>query len=217
MKKKMLISLFTLLAVAVKSFSQDMLTKTNRDTLFVKIIEVGDKEIKYKLFNYPDGPTIIANKTEIKSIKFQNGSTYFIDKQKQNFVYFELGGSSFLGINYERQLNATPGLGFRVGLGKGALVEGLLGGETTLTLGLNYLFSSNNHKSFFDVGASFSTVIAVPEDSFFSEEVGFFYLSPSVGFRQHTKNGLMWRISITPLYDFEEIAPFVGISIGKQF
>ena len=217
MKKKMLISLFTLLAVAVKSFSQDMLIKTNRDTLFVKIIEVGDKEIKYKLFNYPDGPTIIANKTEIKSIKFQNGSTYIIDKHQQNFVYFELGGSSFLGINYERQLNVTPGLGFRVGLGKGALVEGLLGGETTLTLGLNYLFSSNNHKSFFDVGASFSTVIAVPEDSFFSEEVGFFYLSPSVGFRQHTKNGLMWRISITPLYDFEEIAPFVGISIGKQF
>ena len=49
MKKKMLISLFILLAIAVKSFSQDMLIKTNRDTLFVKIIEVGDKEIKYKL------------------------------------------------------------------------------------------------------------------------------------------------------------------------
>ena len=210
MKKKMLISLFTLLAVAVKSFSQDMLIKTNRDTLFVKIIEVGDKEIKYKLFNYPDGPTIIANKTEVKSIKFQNGSTYFIDKQKQNFVYFELGGSSLFGINYERQLNATPGLGFRVGLGR------WVWGETTLTLGLNYLFSSNNHKSFFDVGASFSTIIAAPKGSY-SEEAGFFYLSPSVGFRQHTKNGLMWRISITPLYDFEEIAPFVGISIGKQF
>ncbi len=54
-------------------FAQDQLFKKDNNKLEVKILEINPTEIKYKLFNYQDGPIIIISKKEVALIIYQNG------------------------------------------------------------------------------------------------------------------------------------------------
>lgn len=54
-------------------FSQDILFKKNGEELKAKVLEVGVSEIKFKHFDYQDGPTIIIEKSELFFIKYENG------------------------------------------------------------------------------------------------------------------------------------------------
>jgi hypothetical protein len=54
-------------------FSQDQLFKKDNTKLDVKILEINPTEIKYKLFNYEDGPTITILKNEVALIIYKNG------------------------------------------------------------------------------------------------------------------------------------------------
>jgi len=53
---------------------EDVIVKKTGDILKVKVMEIGTGEIKFKLFNNPDGPTISMLKSEIKTMKV-NGQT----------------------------------------------------------------------------------------------------------------------------------------------
>jgi hypothetical protein len=66
------ITLIAILFVA-QGFSQDLLFKTDSTKLEVKILEINPTEIKYKLFNYEDGPTITILKNEVALIIYKNG------------------------------------------------------------------------------------------------------------------------------------------------
>jgi hypothetical protein len=54
-------------------FSQDQLFKKDNTKLEVKILEINPTEIKYKLFNYEDGPIITVLKSEVALIIYKNG------------------------------------------------------------------------------------------------------------------------------------------------
>ncbi len=54
-------------------FSQDQLFKKDNTKLDVKILEINPTEIKYKLFNDEDGPTITVLKSEVALIIYKNG------------------------------------------------------------------------------------------------------------------------------------------------
>jgi hypothetical protein len=58
---------------------EDVIVKKSGDMLKVKVIEIGTEEIKFKLFNNPDGPTISMLKSEIRSMKVQ-GQTVIDNK-----------------------------------------------------------------------------------------------------------------------------------------
>ena len=70
MKKKLICILFFLGNIA---YAQDQLFKKDNTKLEVKILEINQNEIKYKLFTYQDGPTIIVSKRDIALIIYQNG------------------------------------------------------------------------------------------------------------------------------------------------
>ncbi len=53
--------------------SQDTIVKINGDTIIAKISEITPTEIKFKKFNFQDGPSYIENKSEIKQITYSNG------------------------------------------------------------------------------------------------------------------------------------------------
>ena len=53
--------------------SQDQLFKKDNTKLEVKILEINPTEIKYKLFNYVDGPIITVLKSEVALIIYKNG------------------------------------------------------------------------------------------------------------------------------------------------
>lgn len=69
-------SFFLTLALCFGMWSlhgQDTLVKTDHSRLAVKVIEVNPGTIKYKRFDYPDGPLIILDKKEVLEIVYRNG------------------------------------------------------------------------------------------------------------------------------------------------
>ncbi len=55
-------------------FGQDTLTTKSDEEIQAIILEVGVYEIKYKKFDNQDGPTFSILKTEVASIRYQNGT-----------------------------------------------------------------------------------------------------------------------------------------------
>lgn len=53
--------------------AQDLIVKTNRDTIKARITEVGTNAISFKKWNNQDGPTFVESKSDILFIKYSNG------------------------------------------------------------------------------------------------------------------------------------------------
>lgn len=71
MKKLFLIAnavIFCFLANA-----QDTIVKRNGEQILSKILEISTSEVKYKKFEFQDGPDFIENKSNIQLIKYTNG------------------------------------------------------------------------------------------------------------------------------------------------
>jgi len=60
-----------LLVTALKA--QDKIYRKNGQVLKVKILEISSSEIKYRIFNEPDGPIYVLEKDRIKKIQYENG------------------------------------------------------------------------------------------------------------------------------------------------
>lgn len=69
--KKYLI--YLLVCATSISYAQDQLFKKDNSKVEVKILEINQNEIKYKLFTYQDGPTITISKKDVALIIYQNG------------------------------------------------------------------------------------------------------------------------------------------------
>lgn len=54
-------------------FAQDTIFKRNNDKIVAKVLEITPSEIKYKKFNFQDGPTYVDKKSEIQIIIYSNG------------------------------------------------------------------------------------------------------------------------------------------------
>ncbi len=70
--KTILPALFFSLIFVQLVHSQDLIIKTNQDTILSKVLEVAD-EIRYKEFNFENGPTYVILKTDVAFIKYENG------------------------------------------------------------------------------------------------------------------------------------------------
>ncbi|TGE15936.1 hypothetical protein [Hymenobacter elongatus] len=54
--------------------SQDLLTKQNGEELQVKVLEITPTEVRYKRFDYLDGPLITVRKADVFMIRYANGT-----------------------------------------------------------------------------------------------------------------------------------------------
>lgn len=70
---KKLFFLLTALVASVCTFAQDVIVTKDAKQIEAKIIEVSKSEIKYKEFDYQDGPTFILSTDEIATITYGNG------------------------------------------------------------------------------------------------------------------------------------------------
>lgn len=71
---KNILTLFAIFLLISKiNKAQDTIIKINGDTVLAKILEINSTEIKYKKFNFQDGPSYVENKSEIKQITYSNG------------------------------------------------------------------------------------------------------------------------------------------------
>jgi hypothetical protein len=73
------------------ALAQDTIVKRNNEVIISKINEIGADEIKYRLFNYTEGPTFISKKWELKRITLANGYTEKYDSIKAPAVSIAAG------------------------------------------------------------------------------------------------------------------------------
>jgi hypothetical protein len=72
-------AIFVLCFLIKFSFAQDTIIKKNNDMVQAKIVEISPTQVKYKKFNFQDGPTYIESKGDIASIRFANGTRETFD------------------------------------------------------------------------------------------------------------------------------------------
>jgi hypothetical protein len=74
-----LVSVILLMVQILNSttIAQDVLHKKNGDSIRVKVSEISSSEIKYKRFDYPDGPAFSIELKSVDSIVFENGMRQF--------------------------------------------------------------------------------------------------------------------------------------------
>ena len=73
----------------------------------VKIVEVSKTEIKYKKFNYQDGPTFVIPKTDVLLIRYENGENEVVDGKISNADNNQSGASDKIhaGMSYRQYKN----------------------------------------------------------------------------------------------------------------
>ena len=74
--KKGLISLLFLLSYGVwDAAAQDLIVKKDGTNVEAKVLEIGEKDIKYKKASHLDGPTYLVSVANVVYIRFEDGST----------------------------------------------------------------------------------------------------------------------------------------------
>jgi hypothetical protein len=124
--------------LAFQANSQDKIYKRGGDIIFARIQEIGVDEVKYKLFDEPNGPSYGIEKDRIVKIIFQNGRTETYKSSlkdpnlykgqsrnalKLNFLSPLFGYTQF---SYERSLKPGRSIEFNlgiIGLGKNQVID----------------------------------------------------------------------------------------------
>jgi len=118
MNRLLITSLFLIWA-SVSAFAQDIITLRNGEQMQVKVIEIGDSKITYRLENEPEGPLYSVRKNRTKSIQYHNGRIETFDSKNTSLPptkgthHYDLGG----GVNLFGILGAVGGPGRELGPG----------------------------------------------------------------------------------------------------
>jgi hypothetical protein len=106
---------------------QDTIYKRNKEIIQAKIIEIGLDEIKYKIPNYADGPTIVIAKDQIWKIVFASGLTQLMtpemfnpenySTQKKNAIKIDFLAPMFRHVTFIFEHSLKPGQSIEASLG----------------------------------------------------------------------------------------------------
>ena len=62
------------LAAGFPSFAQDVITKKDGTDIQAKVLEVNENEVKYRRYDYLDGPIFTMLKSDILIVRYENGT-----------------------------------------------------------------------------------------------------------------------------------------------
>jgi hypothetical protein len=72
--RKILLILLVFTGAVIRVDAQDTIMKKDGNEIYAKVIEVGPDAVKYKIFDYQDGPVYVLPNSEIFMIKYENGT-----------------------------------------------------------------------------------------------------------------------------------------------
>jgi len=108
-------------------FSQDLIIKNTKDTIYCKIKDVGSDEIKYLLPDFPEDVSFGIDKEQIWKIIFSNGKELTFKKDmnnpevyldnKKNAIKFHLFSPLAGSISFSYERSIKPGSSIEFGLG----------------------------------------------------------------------------------------------------
>ena len=97
--------------------AQDVIIKKNGEELKTKVMEVSSDEIKYKMWDYQDGPLYTISTSEIFMIKYQNGNKDVMSDATYTGSSKKGKAASVRYPRYRGELN----FGYALGLGDNGL------------------------------------------------------------------------------------------------
>lgn len=139
-----------------------------------------------------------------------------------NSYYLELGGNGLLySVNVDRRI--VPAMGVRVGISVVPLLLGIsIEDRATLTtIPVMAYFLTGPGRSHMELGAGATFTNAEFKWETFGdadESASVFIPTGTIGYRyQAPGGGRVFRATLTPVYLFDEIIPWFGISYGRTF
>jgi hypothetical protein len=78
--KKVLLVIVAVIGLGIMANAQDIILKKDGSEIKVKVIEITDQQVKYKDFDFQDGPIRSINSSEIFMITYENGQKEVMDK-----------------------------------------------------------------------------------------------------------------------------------------
>jgi hypothetical protein len=131
--KRAILLILLLAGISNITFSQDIILKKDETEIKAKVLEITPEGIKYKDFEFQDGPTRTMKISEVSMIIYENGRTERFEaidpkaekskeKAKYKANYFMLGiggGNSYggIGIRFQFRLGGLAGFGLHGGIG----------------------------------------------------------------------------------------------------
>lgn len=189
--------------------------------------------------------THIVQKISLLSFALFFGMNVSVAQDATRHIAVEaFGAQNTIGINYDARLKGNSGLGYRIGIGYGygnssGLFDQKVNG-VAIPLELNYLLGKKKSKLEIGFGTSIgmyhineSVWVNTPStpsepdytgglESVSSNRMGYF-LFGNIGYRYQPKRGFVFRIGITPSFNFgdkhginrDSFYPYIGF--GKSF
>ena len=71
------------ISLSYLTFAQDIITKRDGVDIEAKVLEISDENVKYKKFDYQDGPAYNVKTSEILMIRYENGSKDIFLKEEE--------------------------------------------------------------------------------------------------------------------------------------
>lgn len=156
--KNSTLTLILFLLAGANAFSQDKIYKKNGEIIEVSVVEIGESEIKYKLYNDLNGPTYVLDKDRLKKTVYKTGreeiyttalkdGSLYLDQAKSaikiNFLAPLFGYTQF---NYERSIK--PGRSYELSLG-------IIGLGKRQEVYRNYYINNVNHTQYRGAAGAF--------------------------------------------------------------
>ena len=101
MRKFYFLTVIVALFCAANTFAQDVILKTDGSEIKAKILEVDDHQVKYKAFDYQDGPTRIINTYDVMMVSFENGTKEFFNTQPSQSIVKTFDNPSYPDLENE--------------------------------------------------------------------------------------------------------------------
>lgn len=102
--KKILLFAAVILLSGVEVMAQDVIYKKNGDDIKAKVLEVGTNEVRYKLFDEPDGAIYTLKKTDILLITYETGRKEVFNERVSSDLYY---------TNKTQVDNVSPGMKYK--------------------------------------------------------------------------------------------------------
>jgi hypothetical protein len=123
--KKIYLTVIAFVATISFCFAQDVITLKTGEDVQAKIIEVGHNDIRYKKYDFQEGPTYILLKSEIFMIKYENGDKDIFNEEKKTENITSLDTSSG-NPHFQGQTDASLHYEGYKGAGTGTLIGSLI-------------------------------------------------------------------------------------------
>lgn len=106
--KKIVLVIVVAIFSSVMAQAQDIITQKDGQDIKAKVLEVSTNEVKYRLFDEPDGVTYVVRKSDLLMIRYESGRNEVFNKNSNMGLYYtdrEPVENLTLGMKYRELKN----------------------------------------------------------------------------------------------------------------